>query len=115
MAERVGLCAWIGLVVLQFAWYLWLAPPVGGGGATIALALTVPPLLIPLLALKTSVRRALLWLGVVALFYFCHGIVAAWVAPQARTPALTEAALCAVVICVLGWNARREKALRRSA
>jgi uncharacterized membrane protein len=108
IAQRVGLCAWVALVALQFAWYLWLAPP-AGGGASIALALTVPPLLLPLLALRTSARRALLWLGVVALFYFCHGVVAAWVAPDARVPALIESALCVVLIGALGWNARRSR------
>ena len=114
IAERVGLGAWVALVALQFAWYLWLAPP-AGGGALIALMLTVPPLLVPLFALRTSARRALLWLGVVALFYFCHGIVAAWVAPDARVPALIEAALCVVLIGALGWNARRGKKSPRPA
>ncbi|MGH8173776.1 MAG: DUF2069 domain-containing protein, partial [Rhodanobacteraceae bacterium] len=105
-AERVGMGAWIVLVALQFAWYLWLAPP-AGGNALVALALTIPPLLLPLFALRTSARRALLWLGVVALFYFCHGVVAAWVAPDARVPALIESALCVVVIGAIGWDARR--------
>jgi uncharacterized membrane protein len=114
IAERVGICAWIGLVTLQFVWYLWLAPPVGGGAA-IALMLTVPPLLVPLLALRKSAGRALLWLGVVALFYFCHGVVAAWVAPEARLPALSESALCVALIGALGWNARRGKASRHAA
>jgi len=109
ITERIGVGAWIALVALQFAWYLWLAPPTGGS-PLVALALSVPVLLLPLFALRTSVRRALLWVGVAALFYFCHGVVAAWVAPAARVPALIESALCVVLIGALGWSAWSAKA-----
>jgi uncharacterized membrane protein len=111
-AERVGVGAWIALVALQFAWYLVMAPP-AGGSAWIALALTLPALLLPLFALRSGLRRALLWMGVVALFYFCHGAVAAWISPAARVPALIEAALCVVLIATLGWSARRDRARRK--
>jgi uncharacterized membrane protein len=109
---RIGCIAWAALVLLQLAWYLWLAPPAGGSSA-FALLLTLPPLLLPLFALGTSVRRALLWVGIVALFYFCHGIVAAWVIPAARVPAVLEALLCVALIGSLGWDAhgyRRKRA-----
>ena len=109
--ERVGAAAWIALVLLQFAWYAWIAPPTGGT-PWIALALTLPPLLLPLIALRSGVRRALLWAGVVALFYFCHGVVAAWTAPAARVPALIECVLCVVLIGTLGWSVRRDRKLR---
>jgi uncharacterized membrane protein len=112
--QRVGVIAWVGLVLLQPAWYLWLAPP-AKGIPLFALVLTLPPLLLPLLALRNSTRRALLWVGIVALFYFCHGIVAAWVIPAARLPALCEALLCVVLIGALGWDARREKSARAAA
>lgn len=105
-ALRTGLGAWAALVLLQFAWYLWLAPPANASPA-LALALTLPPLLLPLLALHTGPRRALLWVGIVALFYFCHGVVAAWVIPSTRLPALAEVLLCVVVIGALGADARR--------
>ena len=49
----------------------------------------------------------LLWVGIVALFYFCHGVVAAWAIPAARLPALLEALLCVVLIGALGRDARR--------
>lgn len=103
---RLGLLAWGLLVLLQPAWYLWLAPPAGGRG-DLALLLTLPPLLLPLLALRTGARRALLWVGVLALFYFCHGVVAAWTYPATRVPALLEVLLCVVLIALLGWDARR--------
>jgi len=111
-ALRLGAAAWTALVLLQPAWYLWLAPPAGGHPA-FALLLALPPLLLPLLALRTSLRRALLWTGVVALFYFCHGVVAAWAVPAARAPALAEALLCVVLIGALGADARRSRARAR--
>ena len=105
-ALRAGLMAWAALVALQPAWYLWLAPT---ASPKLALAFTLPALLLPVLALRTSARRALLWVGIAALFYFCHGIVAAWVAPAARWPALMEVLLCVVVIGALGADLRRKK------
>ena len=102
-ARQVAFTAWAALVLLQPAWYFLLAPP-AGGSAGLALALTVPPLLLPLTALRGGARRALLWIGIVALFYFCHGIVAAWVVPSARLPALIEAALCVVLIAAFGFD-----------
>jgi uncharacterized membrane protein len=108
-AERAGVAAWSALIVLQFAWYLVLAPP-GGASPWIALALTLPGLLLPLLAWRSGVGRMLLWAGVAALFYFCHGVVAAWIAPAARIPALAESALCVTLIAALGWRARRGRA-----
>jgi uncharacterized membrane protein len=104
----VGVAAWVALILLQLAWYLWLAPPVGGSPG-IALFLTLPPLLLPLFALRTSLRRTLLWVGIIALFYFCHGIAAAWVISTARVPALIEALLCVVLVGALGADIRYGK------
>ena len=113
-AERVGVTAWALLVALQFAWYLVIAPP-ASGSPSVALALTLPALLLPLFALRSGLRRALFWVGVVALFYFCHGIVAAWISPAARVPAIIESVLCVVVIGALGWSGRRERARRAAS
>ena len=107
-SERLALAAWLALIVLQPAWYLWLAPP-ASGQSWFALLLTLPPLLLPLSALRRNLGRALLWAGIVALFYFCHGIVAAWTTPAARVPALVEAALCVVLIGAMGLRVRESK------
>lgn len=104
-AHRIGLGAWLALILMQPLWYLWLAPP-QGGAAWLALAFTLPPLLLPALALRRSSRRALLWAGVVALFYFAHGVTAAWAEPAVRLPALLETAIALVIIGALGWDAR---------
>lgn len=105
---RLGLAAWFALIVLQLAWYLWLAPP-ANDNAGLALLLTLPPLLLPLLALRRSVKRALLWVGIISLAYFCHGVVAAWSIPEVRLPALIEVALCVVLIGALGSISRKAK------
>jgi uncharacterized membrane protein len=108
-AERIGTMAWGLLIALQFAWYLVLAPPIAGS-AWLALAIALPLLFVPLLAHEGGWRRVLFWCGVVALFYFCHGVVAARVGgPAARVPAILEALLCVVLIGTVGWIGRRDK------
>jgi len=109
--ERIGVAAWIALVALQFAWYLGLAPP-ATGSPWLALALTLPALLLPLIALRTGLARALFWVAVVALFYFCHGVVAAWTSPAARVPAIIESVLCVVSILAIGAIGKRDKRRR---
>lgn len=106
--DGLGALVWIALVLLQFAWYLAIAPP-ATGSPWIALMLTLPPLLLPLAALRRGLRRALFWAGVVALVFFCHGIVAAWTTPAARVPAMLESALCALLIGAVGWSGVRER------
>jgi uncharacterized membrane protein len=105
-ALRIGFVAWAALVLLQPAWYLWLAPPANGRG-WLALVMTLPPLLLPLIALRANPRRALLWAGIVAMFYFCHGVVAAWAVADARAPAIAEALLCLAVIAAAGKRGHR--------
>ncbi|HEX7813687.1 DUF2069 domain-containing protein [Dyella sp.] len=104
---RVGLAAWAVLLGLQLAWYLWLFPP-----ATMPLwlvmLLTVLPLLLPLFSLP-NVRRALLWTGILSLFYFCHGIAEAWSASGERWLALLEVALTLLLIGALGAGVRRKR------
>jgi len=106
-AERVGAIAWGLLIALQFVWYLMLAPPLAGS-PWLAIFVALPMLLLPLLALPGGWRRVLFWCGIVALFYFCHGVVAAWVGgPLVRFPAIAEAMLSVVLIGTVGWIGRR--------
>ena len=108
IAIRCGFLAWAGLVLLQLVCHAWWAPPANGQIA-LALALTLPPLLLPLLALRRGARRALLWVGIISLGYFCHGVVAAWSEASVRLPAIVEIALCVLLIGTLGWIVRSEK------
>jgi uncharacterized membrane protein len=107
--QRLGLFAWAMLTVLQAVWHGWLFPsqviPLGW-----VLALTVGPLLLPLFAIRDA-RRALLWVGILSLFYFCHGVAEAWSAPAQRGLAVFEIVLTLLLIGSLGAGVRA----RRSA
>lgn len=95
-ARLVGYWVWAGLALLQVVWYAWWVPPEHGSGWLVALIALVP-LLLPLLALRRP-SRALLWAGILALFYFCHGV---WSMPVARVPATLEVILSAALVCIL--------------
>lgn len=102
---RVGLIAWALLLLLQLLWHGWLFPP-QQLPRWVVLAFTVVPLLLPLFALG-NVRRALLWVGILSLFYFCHGVAEAWSTPDERILAVAEIVLTVGLIGVLGAGVRR--------
>jgi len=105
--QKLGLAAWTGLVALQLLWHGWLLPPQSVPVALV-LAITVVPLLLPVAALRKP-RRALLWVGILALFYFCHGVAEAWSTPVERTLAMAEIALTLLLIGALGAGVRRPR------
>ncbi|CAM0997978.1 DUF2069 domain-containing protein [Rhodanobacter sp. Root179] len=106
---RLGLIAWALLVVLQLVWHAWLFPP-QSMPITLLLAITVVPLLLPLFAIR-DVRRALLWVGILSLFYFCHGVSEAWSAASAeRWLAVAEIVLTVLLIGTLGAGVKRRPA-----
>jgi uncharacterized membrane protein len=74
----------------------------------LVLAITVLPLLLPLTALR-NVRRALLWVGVLSLFYFSHGIAEAWSSPAERWLGLVEIILTVLLIGALGAGVTRKR------
>jgi uncharacterized membrane protein len=102
---RIGLIAWALLVVLQLLWHAWLVPP-HDMPMSLLLAITVVPLLLPLLALR-DVRRALLWVGILSLFYFCHGVSEAWSSASERWLAVAEIVLTVLLIGALGAGVKR--------
>jgi uncharacterized membrane protein len=106
-AYRVGLIAWALLVVLQLAWHAWLVPA-QSMPMPLLLAITVVPLLLPLLAIR-DVRRALLWVGILSLFYFCHGVSEAWSSAGERWLAIAEIVLTVLLIAVLGAGVKRRQ------
>ena len=110
---RIGLVAWALLVVLQLAWHAWLVPPQHMPMALL-LAITVVPLLLPLLALR-DVRRALLWVGILSLFYFSHGVSEAWSSAGERWLAVAEIVLTVLLIAALGAGVKRRKPAPPSA
>lgn len=104
---RVGLAAWAALLILQLIWHAWLVPPERMPLALV-LAITVLPLLLPLTALR-NVRRALLWVGVLSLFYFCHGVAEAWSSSTERWLGVVEIALTLLLIGALGAGVTRKR------
>ncbi|MFZ0872865.1 MAG: DUF2069 domain-containing protein [Rhodanobacter sp.] len=105
--QRLGLLAWAALVVLQLIWHVWLFPsqlmP-----TWLVLAISVIPLLLPLLAIRDA-RRALLWVGILSLFYFCHGIAEGWSSSSERWLALIEIVLTLLLIGTLGAGVKRKQ------
>ena len=104
-ARRVTLFGLAGLIVLNAAWHLWLAPsprfPVW-----LMLSLFVLPLLLPLQGVLTGKLYTHRWLPFLALFYFMHGVVESIANPGERHLAVAEALLSAalfaggvVVVC----------------
>lgn len=106
--QKLGLLAWAALLALQPIWHAWLFPPQRVPVA-VELALTVIPLLLPLLALR-KVTRALLWVGMLSLFYFCHGVAEAWSSAPERALAVVEIVLTVGLIALLGAGVRRPRA-----
>jgi len=104
-AHRLGLAAWAALFALQLLWHGWLFPA-QSLPAWLPLGIATVPLLLPLFALRRPVR-ALLWVGILSLFYFSHGVAEAWSAPGERALAFIEVALTLVLIAALGAGARR--------
>ncbi|WP_243047560.1 DUF2069 domain-containing protein [Dyella sp. RRB7] len=110
---RVGLATWAALALLQLLWHGWLFPA-RGMPVAVVLAITVIPLLLPLLAIRDA-RRALLWVGILSLFYFCHGIAEAWSSPSERVLAWIEIVLTLTLIGTLGAGVRRKARPARSS
>lgn len=106
-ARIAGYAGWIGLIVLQPVWHLWLARD-PHAPVTAVLLLSLAPLLLPLLAVRRA-QRALLWAGIVALFYFSHGVAEAWSVPAERVLALLEIGFSLLLILALGAGVGRRK------
>lgn len=109
LEQKLGLAAWAALTALQVIWHGWLLPP-QQVPVWLVLAITVIPLLLPLTALRRGATRALLWVGILALFYFCHGVAEAWSAPDQRALAILEIVLTLLLIGMLGAGVRRPRA-----
>ncbi|PIV33596.1 MAG: DUF2069 domain-containing protein [Lysobacterales bacterium CG02_land_8_20_14_3_00_62_12] len=98
-AASLGL---ILLALLQGVWYGLLAPA-SNLTASAAIALALLPFALPLLGATRDPRTGLLLGALVALLYFCHGVMEAWANPAVRLLALTEIALSLWIIALAGW------------
>ncbi|GGK00508.1 DUF2069 domain-containing protein [Luteimonas terricola] len=100
-SQRVLAVLLLALAALFAAWF--------AGDARYLQALAVfalPPLL---LALGVLARRptAPFWAGVLALAWFCHGVMLAWERADGRGFALGEVALALGIICASCWPGLR--------
>ena len=109
---HAGALALLALLALQILWHGWLLPAPGAQRWP-TLALAVVPLIPGVWIARRNLRRGLLIGGIVCLFYFCHGVSAAYSDSSARWLALGEIALTLVVIAALGWDARHYKRPRK--
>jgi uncharacterized membrane protein len=112
--RQAALVAASGQVLLQLAWYLWLAPPTLFPPAFVV-GLAVLPGLVPLLLAWVNFERGLLWAGFAALGYFSHGVMEAWTTPAVRGLALAETVLAVVLVACLTQAALVEKRAARAA
>lgn len=104
-ARLAAFIGWGGLALLQPLWHIWLVPPAHDAiGPTLLLSML--PLVLPLLALRRP-ARALLWAGMMALFYFSHGVADIWSVPAERLPAALEIAFSLLLIGALGAGVQR--------
>ena len=105
----VALVATLALFVLKWAWS-WVT----GGPHAVALGIvSTLALLPPLVGFARRRVRAPLWAGIVALFYFCHGVADARVHPGAW--GWLELALSVVVVFAAGWPGIAAKLAKRRA
>jgi uncharacterized membrane protein len=101
----LGICALFALALLEILWHgWWLPPPPAQLWPTLALA--VVPLLPGLWISRRNPRRGVLVGGIVCLFYFGHGVSAAWGDASVRALACAQIALALIVIGASGWDAR---------
>jgi len=91
-SHRVLFAALVALALL-YAW--WFREDSHRTAAMLVFAL--PPLLMAWLVWRGSPRAGLVS-GLLALLWFSHGVVVAWVRPGERVPALLEVLLAVVVV-----------------
>ena len=96
-AHRITAAALLALAAL---FVLWFHDDKHAVAALLVFAL--PPLLLALPAWRGG-RRAAFWAGVLALFWFSHGVMEAYAAPHVRTFALLEIFLALVIVVASSW------------
>lgn len=78
------------------------------------LVFTLPPLLLAALV-ALGRRTSRFWSGVLALFWFAHGVMIAWAEPAERGYALAETALAVAIVFAASAGGLRARARKRKA
>ncbi|MFT3756446.1 MAG: DUF2069 domain-containing protein [Pseudoxanthomonas sp.] len=77
------------------------------------LVFVAPPLLLAI-ATKFGAKRAPFWAGVLALAWFCHGVMAAWSRPAEAGFALSAVALSLLAVLASNWPGLQARFGKRS-
>lgn len=93
----------LAMMALQGLWHLWWAPPQFLAPWLGATLMTLPILPAGLLSLVGR-PSAGFWAGVAALFYFSHGVMEIWAAPDARAPAILQVLLAVAMVFASSWR-----------
>ncbi len=107
-ARRIAAAAILALVALALLWHLWWLRPERVPAWFAALLHAAPMLPAATLVLLRK-RSAAFWGALGALVMFSHGVMEAWTAPAARTPALIEVLLSLTVVLGASWNGFRHR------
>lgn len=102
----------LGLIVLGFAWEMWLAPLRPGGTL---MALKVLPLIVPLAGVLKHRMYTYRWVSLLVWLYFTEGVVRAWSDTLALSRALAglEIFLCLLLFVACAAHVRlRQRAAR---
>ncbi len=94
----------MGLIVLGFAWEMWLSPIRPGGSL---LALKVLPLCLPLAGVLKNRMYTYRWLSLLVWVYFTEGATRAWSdRPPGNYLAMVEVLLCLLLFVACAMHVR---------
>lgn len=111
-AKRLSQALMLAIIGLQFLWFMHLDPPTRLPGWWLAGFLALPLLAVLALHLR-GWRAAGFWAGVLALGYFCIGVMEAWTLPSARLPAMLQTLLSAALVLACSWDGMRARFARK--
>ncbi len=101
----------VALFALAALFALWFR---GDRHYTAVLLVFVLPPLLALAGVLRGSARAAFWAGVLALFWFSHGVMVAWSRPAEAGYAWMEIVLALVAVLASSWPGLRNKFRRRS-
>lgn len=108
-APRFAVLGVLGLLLLQYGWYVWWHPIAGVGDHWLAASMIAAPLWIVVILLALRRPRAAFWGALAALLYFSHGVMEAWSAPEVRLLAWIEIGLSLLAIGGASWSGMRAR------
>jgi len=106
-SQRLAGAALLALAALFIAWF-----HDDRHAAAALLVFALPPLLLAVPAWRGG-RRAAFWAGVLALFWFSHGVMVAWTRPDERLLAWLEIGLSLLIVGTVSWSGLRARFGRR--